>query len=240
MPPFEISETRSFKDRLKIGLSLALRNGVDEVFSAATVLVKVGDMFAGEAQGIKLSSGIIHPRALFNIIRGWLRAKIARRPMLPKDLWKPKSVITMGADTSIHKNAIAHYWGREPYEIYASTEVPGIAANLWNKKWLTLFPQACFYEFIPEEENIKAREDNGYHPTTLLANELETDKVYEVVVTNFYGMPLLRYRLGDTIKVMALKDEETGVNLPQISFHTRVGETKGLAKLDRLKEKDYK
>ena len=237
MPPFEIAETITFAERLKMGFSLALRGGVDDVFSIASVLVKVGEMFAGEAQGMQPSFGMLHPRTLFNIIRGWLRAKLARRSMLPRDIWNVKSILTVGTDTHIYKKAVAYYWGREPYEIYGGTEAPGIAANLWNKRWLTLIPHACFCEFIPEEESIKSREDNSYQPSTILANELEVGRVYEVVTTEFYGMPLLRYRLGDLIKVMALSDDEAGVNLPQISFHTRVGETIDLAGLARLTER---
>lgn len=236
MPPFEISETISFAERQKIGFMLALRNGVDDVFSIASILVKAGEMISVEAQGMKLSSGMLHPRVLLSIIRGWLRAKMARRQMLPKDIWNVKSILTVGTDTSIYKKDVAYYWGREPYEIYGSTEAPGIAANLWNKKWLTLIPHACFYEFIPEEEIIKLREDDSYQPYTVLANQLEAGKVYEVVATEFYGMPLLRYRLGDAIKVIALSDEEAGVNLPQISFHARVGETIDLAGLAILTE----
>ncbi|MFC1924464.1 GH3 auxin-responsive promoter family protein [Chloroflexota bacterium] len=237
MPPFEVAETISFADRLSMGFNLALRHGLDDVWSIASVLVKVGEMFAGEAQGIKLSFSMLHPQALFNIIRGLLRAKLARRPMLPRDIWDAKSIMTSGTDTSIYKDAIAYYWGKEPYEIYASTEFPCLGANLWNKRWLTLIPHACFYEFIPEKESIKSREDSSYHPSTVLASELEAGKVYEVVATEFYGMPLLRYKLGDAIKVIALSDEEAGVNLPQFSFHNRVGETIDLAGLARLTER---
>lgn len=237
MPPFEISETINFVERLKMGFSLAMQHGVDTMFSIASVLVKVGEMFTGEAQGIKPSFGMLRPGVLFRLVRGWLRARMARRPMLPRDIWNVKSILTTGTDTSIYRDTIAYYWGVEPYEILASTEFPCFGANLWNKRWLTLIPQACYYEFIPEEESIKSREDIGYHPSTILANELEAGGVYEVVVTSFYGMPLLRYKMGDVIKVMSLSDEEAGVNLPQFSFHTRVSDTIDIAGLARLTER---
>jgi phenylacetate-coenzyme A ligase PaaK-like adenylate-forming protein len=50
-------------------------------------------------------------------------------------------------------------------------------------------------------------------------------------------MPLLRYRMKDIVKVINLRDEETGVNLPHIVFQHRVGETIDLAGLARLDEK---
>jgi len=47
----------------------------------------------------------------------------------------------------------------------------------------------------------------------------------------------MRYRVGDAIQVVALSDSETGIKLPQIAFHSRVGETIDLAGLTRLTEK---
>jgi phenylacetate-coenzyme A ligase PaaK-like adenylate-forming protein len=71
----------------------------------------------------------------------------------------------------------------------------------------------------------------------VLLSELDEGKLYEVVMSQFYGMPLLRYQLRDLIKVVALKDEETGVNLPQMVFQRRAGETINLAALADLDEK---
>jgi len=66
---------------------------------------------------------------------------------------------------------------------------------------------------------------------------VEEGKLYEVVVTHFYGMPLLRYRLNDLIKIVSLHDNEAGINLPQISFQRRVDEVIALAGLAKLDEK---
>jgi hypothetical protein len=43
--------------------------------------------------------------------------------------------------------------------------------------------------------------------------------------------------MNDVIKVIAMKDEETGVNLPQIAFQRRVNEVINLANLAHLDEK---
>jgi hypothetical protein len=237
MPEQKEGESMTFQERVKRGFQLALRNGVDEIFSISSVLVKLGERMAEQAQGIQISAGMLHPRVLFTIIRAWLRSKLEKRPMLPKDLWSAQGIIAVGADTAIYKKDIAYYWGKMPYEAYAATEVPGIATQSWNKKWLTFIPHAAFLEFIPEEESIKSREDKTYHPSTVLLSGLEEGKRYEVVITQFYGMPLLRYKMGDIIEVVALSDGEAGVNLPQIVFHTRVGETIDLAGLARLTER---
>lgn len=56
-----------------------------------------------------------------------------------------------------------------------------------------------------------------------------------MVFTSFLGMPFLRYRLGDLIKVVSLNDNETGIQLPQVVFQSRgddVIDINGFARLD--------
>ena len=77
-----------------------------------------------------------------------------------------------------------------------------------------LTPDSAFYEFIPEEEWLKNQGNPDYEPGTVLLNELEAGKRYELVISNFYGMPFFRYRIGDMFKITALREEETGINLP--------------------------
>lgn len=71
----------------------------------------------------------------------------------------------------------------------------------------------------------------------MLLNELQPGQEYEVVLTHFYGMPLVRYRMGDIIRVMGLRDEEAGINLPQVMFRSRVGDIIQLAGLTELDER---
>ena len=136
--------------------------------------------------------------------------------MLPRDIWKVKGLVCGGTDTAIYRDLIYHYWGVQPLDVYVSTETGFIAMQGWNKKGMTFVPYSNFYEFIPEEEWLKSREDKEYQPSTVLLDEVESGKIYEIVITNFYGGPFLRYRLGDLIRIISLKDEEMGVNLPQM------------------------
>jgi len=237
LPSEEESDRLEFRDRIQKGFQMALRNGVDEIGCLSSIMVKVGERMGEQAQGMKLSRTMLHPRVLFTLARAWFRSRHEKRPMLPRDLWSPKGIITSGADTNIYKDGVRYYWGTTPFELYAATEGSILAMQNWNKKWMTFIPYCAFWEFIPEDESIKSEEDTSYHPTTLLLNELEEGKLYEVVLTQFYGMPLLRYRIGDVIKVVALTDDESGVNLPQIVFHARVGETINLAGLASLNER---
>jgi hypothetical protein len=237
MPPQEEAETMSFQDRVQRGFQMALRSGVDEIFSISSVLVKVGERMAGQAQRMQFSRSMLHPQVFFRLLRAWYHSKREKRAILPKDLWRAKAIMSGGTDTAIYKEDVAYYWGEMPFEVYGSTEAINIAAQNWTKKWLTFIPYTAFWEFIPEDESIKSREDESYRPATVLLDELKEGRLYEVVLTQLYGMPLLRYRLGDIIKVVALSDDEAGVNLPQIVFHTKAGETIDLASLARLTER---
>ena len=107
----------------------------------------------------------------------------------------------------------------------------------WNKKGMVFVPANGFLEFIPEEERLKSEGDRDYQPHTVLLSEVEPEKTYEVVITHFYGMPLLRYRMADLVRFVALKDEEAGINLPQMVFLRRADDEIDLAGMTRLDER---
>lgn len=218
IPPVDETEEMEFQERIEKGFNTGLRTGIDILGSMSVVLVKMGERFAEGARTTRLSPGMLHPKVLFRLARAYLRSKLQHRPMLPKDLWTVKALPTGGMDTSIYRDIITYYWGVPPHEQYGSTEEGSIATQAWNKKGMTFFPDAAFLEFIPEEEWAKWRKRPYYVPETVLLNEVETDKRYEVVITSFYGKPLLRYRMNDLIRFTALEDNETGIKLPQMAF----------------------
>jgi len=156
---------------------------------------------------------------------------------LPKDLWPLKGLALYGTDTSIYREQLTYYWGKEPLETYASTEGSLIATHAWNKKTMTFVPSSCFLEFAPEEEWLKSRENKGYQPSTVLLDEVKPGERYEVIITSFYGMPFLRYRIGDLIKIVALEDQESGIKLPQMVFESRADDLIDIACFPRLDEK---
>lgn len=237
IPPMTEAEEADFQERIAMGFGTSLRTGVDVICSIASVLVKVGEEMAGQAQRLRLSPAMLRPPVLFRLTEALLRSKIARRAMLPRDLWKAKAILTAGTDVSIYKEQITHYWGLVPHEIYASSEVFPMAMQAWNKKWLTFVPDTAFWEFIPEGERQKSRDNSEYQPATVLLDEVEPGKTYEVVLTHFYAMPLLRYRMRDLVTFVALRDEEAGIELPQMVFKARADDIVALAGLAELDEK---
>jgi hypothetical protein len=45
---------------------------------------------------------------------------------------------------------------------------------------------------------------------------------YEIVITNFHGGAMVRYRVGDMVRITSLRDDKLGINLPQMAFERRV------------------
>ncbi|MBQ3604118.1 MAG: GH3 auxin-responsive promoter family protein [Clostridia bacterium] len=72
-----------------------------------------------------------------------------------------------------------------------------------------LIPYGIFFEFIPVNDDVE--EEETENPKTLLLNELEVGKKYEMVVTNSSG--LYRYRMEDIVEVTRMHN-----NTPMIEF----------------------
>lgn len=237
IPPLDEYENVDFETRMRAGFQIALRTGVDFLSSLTSILVKMGERFTESSGQMRFSRDMMHPQIMWRLLTAWLRCKRESRAMLPKDLWPLKGLACYGTDTSIYREQLIHYWGKEPFEIYAATEVGPIAAHAWNKKNMTFVPSSCFLEFVPKGEWLKSRENKDYLPSTVLLNEVKPGEFYEVIVTSFYGMPLLRYRMGDLIRIIALEDKEARIKLPQMVFESRADDLIDIAGFARLDEK---
>jgi phenylacetate-coenzyme A ligase PaaK-like adenylate-forming protein len=55
-----------------------------------------------------------------------------------------------------------------------------------------------------------------------LLDEIEAGGIYELVLTNFHGGVMTRYRIGDMVRITALRNEKLGIRLPQMTFERRV------------------
>ena len=128
---------------------------------------------------------------------------------LASNLWKRLSLIIAicTGEFSPYENKIREYINKNvaiSYSMYASSEAT-IASSLYkeNKDYMLLF-DGGFYEFIPIEDESK----------TLLMNELEIGKEYEIVITNLSG--LYRYKIKDVIKVVGFEGD-----VPLIHFAYR-------------------
>jgi hypothetical protein len=237
IPDPETVKNMELQERIQKGFQLALKEGVDVIGGLASILVKIGEEFGTQKRGTKFSLSMLYPKLVLRLFRGWLRSKREKRTLLPKDLWAARAIVTGGMDTSIYKDDLVRYWGIEPYEFYVCAETYILAMQAWNKKGMVFVPDCAFLEFIPRDKQLRDQDTRDYQNSTVLLNQVEEGKSYELVITRFYGLPLLRYRLDDIIKIVSLEDQEAGVNLPQILVQGKVGSTIDLAGLAELDEK---
>ncbi|MFC2057060.1 GH3 auxin-responsive promoter family protein [Chloroflexota bacterium] len=236
LPPVDEAETMSFPDRFQKGFELALSGGLDFNAALPSVMVASGERF-GQGGGKKDIKALLgQPQMLFRIMRGVIKSKLARRPMLPKDVWSLKGAMSFGSDSSVYREKIKEMWGRYPLDLYCTTEAMTVALQTWDYQGLTFYPTLNFFEFIPEEESIKSREDPAYQPSTLLLDGVKPGENYEVVYTNFHGGPFVRYRQGDMIKITAMRNEQLNIDIPQMEYHSRVDDMIDIAGFTRLTE----
>ncbi|MBN1188349.1 MAG: GH3 auxin-responsive promoter family protein [Dehalococcoidales bacterium] len=236
LPPTDKAEGMDFTQRIQEGFKLALSDGMEMFGGLTSVLIAISDRFGGTSGLKTLRPLLLKPRACYRILRALVRSKAARRRMLPKDVWSLKAIVTGGTDTNVFKEKIKELWGRYPLDIYACTEAGMIAMQAWDYQGMTFLPYLNFLEFIPELECLRSREDPEYKPEVLLLDEVEVGKKYEIVITSFLGGPFVRYRVGDLIKIIALQDTQLGINIPQMSFYSRVDDLLDIAGFTRLTE----
>ena len=234
IPP--LGKEMDFRERIEEGFRMALRMGIAHFYGLASILVKVGERFSQGAKAFEFSPHLLHPAVMYRLLLGLVRAKLEGRDLFPSDLWKIKGIMTGGMDAALFREKIERYWGRKPIEGYACTEGGAIAVQAWNCKGMTFFPDNSFLEFIPEPEYLKSKANPKYQPHTLLLDELEPG-IYEIVLTNFHGGIFVRYRMGDLIQIISLKDEELGIDSPQCLFYSRADDIIAIAGFTFLTER---
>jgi len=236
VPP-DLHDGMDFSEKIAQGFEVSLQTGVDILIAMTSVLVKIGNDFNNYSKSGKLSKHRLHPKVAYRYGRALLQSRLERRSILPKDLWPAKAVIGWGIDTNIYRELVYKYWGRYPYEFYACTEGGIMALQSWNKRDLTFIPHANFFEFIPETEWLKSKKNSCHQPRTVLLSEVKPGQRYELVITSFYRMPFIRYRLGHLIRITSLMDKDAQVNLPQMVFEARADDLIDIAGFTRISEK---
>jgi hypothetical protein len=222
MPPLEGMDQLSFEERIQLGFKESLSVGLDGFFGLSLVLVKVGEKISQASNNGSMKQLLTQPRAVARLLKGLLKSKMAGRPILPKDLWNIRGILSGGLDSWVYRDKIKELWGRYPLDVYAGTEGGIIATQTWDYDTMTFVPNLNFLEFIPEEETVKWEMDHSYKPETLLLDEVEAGQNYEIAITNFHGGAMTRYRPGDMVRITSLRNEKLGINIPQMVFEQRV------------------
>jgi len=236
LPPVDEAEKMSFEDRIQQGFKLALSEGLDLCFALSSIAVAIGDRFSQSGRKTDIRALLKRPKSLLRLARGLVKSKLARRRLLPRDLWSLKGLITYGIDGSVYREKIKEMWGRYPLDFHGCTEAILIAMQTWDYQAMTFIPHLNFFEFIPEEESIKSWQDPTYQPSPLLLNEIKPGN-YELVITSFHGGPFIRYRLGHLVKITSLRNEQLNIDIPQMVFLSRIDDQIDIAGFTRLSEK---
>jgi hypothetical protein len=221
LPSLEEAENLVFEDRIKLGFSQALSEGLDYFFGLSLVLVAVGEKFRQSTDSFDIRPFLNQPKALLRLAKGKLKSRLAGRQMLPRDLWPIRGIIGSGVDSWIYKDKIKELWGRYPLDLYSCTEGGIIATQAWDYGNMTFLPNLNLLEFIPEDEQLKWQMDHSYRPKTLLLDEVRAGEAYEMVISNFHGGVMTRYRVGDIVHITSLRNERLGIELPQMAFERR-------------------
>jgi hypothetical protein len=237
-PPKDRVSSMGFQERIQEAFSTALDEGLDFFYGVTSILLAISENFGALGRnGGARTARALGPRALLRIGRAILKSRLAGRPILPKDIWKVKGAACGGMDTAVFKDKVAESWGIVPLEAYGSTELGISATQSWTYDGLTFTPYTNYWEFITEGDYRTLIQNPRFHPPALRMDELEAGKEYVLVGTSFHGGALVRYILGDLIRIASLEDKAAGIRLPQATFVSRVDDVIDVGGFTRLTEK---
>jgi len=237
LPNLDDAEKMSFGDRVTEGFKLSMQQGLDYFAGMSVVLARMGEQFETQTSNIRPSKDLLNIFTFWRLLKAVIIAKINKRNILPKDIWKLKGILSGGADAGIYMDKIEYYWGRKPLDGFSCTEGGNLAMQSWNFKGMTFFPDSVFLEFIPLDEVNLNKADPTYQPKTVLLDELEIG-IYELVISNFHGGVLVRYRMFDLFEVVSIGDKEINSILPQVHFYSRSDDIIDIGSYLRLTERD--
>lgn len=223
MPPVKEALEMPFSQQMARGFEMAVKHGMDQFFGMSSILYYISqNLLSGSGSGMSLKklSGM-SPVMLYRLIKARYRSKRDNVPMLPKDIFKLDAFVCVGNDSTLYKPELEKYWGRKPLEIAGGTEPTIIGTETWSRDGMVFFPDACFYEFIPEKEMRRSLDDPDYSPRTYLMDELNANQLYELVITVLKGGVFVRYRVGDVYRCLRLSNPNDKLSIPQFEFVDR-------------------
>ncbi|MDN5307443.1 MAG: hypothetical protein PWP16_806 [Eubacteriaceae bacterium] len=244
LPPVKEAEKMTFSERNKKGFKLGLKKNIDYFFGLGSVTyfvsLSLSKMNSSNNSASDNETNGFFEKYSFSMISRYLLAKIRckneKREMMPKDLFKLKGFMVAGTDNDCYKDDLEDLWGIRPMEIFAGTEPTCIGTETWTRNGMYFFPDACFYEFIPEEEMNRSLKDPAYQPKTCLMNEVREGEKYELVVSVFKGGVFMRYRVGDVYRCVGLKNVEDQTKIPRFKYLDRVSTIIDIAGFTRISE----
>jgi len=243
LPPVKEAVKMSFSERNKKGFKLGLRKGIDYFFGLGSVAYYVSLSLSSMGGGKSKKEGgefrslfKYSPGMMLRLMRAKYRCKKENRELMPKDLFKLKGFMCAGTDNACYKDDLEELWGIRPMELFAGTEPSCIGTETWTRDGFYLFPDTCFYEFIPEDEMEKSLDDSEYQPKTYLMNEVRPNEKYELVISVLKGGAFMRYRVGDVYRCVGLENSADKTKIPRFKYVDRVRNIIDIAGFTRISE----
>lgn len=241
MPSVREARKMSFGQQMRTGYKLAAKHGMNLFFGMSSVLygaTRSLNMLGGEKAPSLRSLLGMSPRMIARLAMAKYRNRRDGTELRPRDLFKLDGFVCVGTDTVLYKNELEEAWGIRPLEIAGGTEPSCMGTETWSKNGLVFFPDACFYEFIPEMELYQEMETPGYIPKTYLMDELVAGQKYELVITVLKGGAFLRYRVGDIYRCLRLRNPADELDLPQFEYVDRIPTVIDIAGFTRITQRE--
>ncbi len=235
LPSVKEAEKMSFSECNKLGFKLGMSKGIDYFFGLGSVVYYVSQSFAQMGKGSNGKKSL-SPAMAARYLRAKHRAKEENRPLMPKDFFKLRGFMVAGTDNNCYKDELEEFWGIRPLEVFAGTEPTCVGSETWNRDGMYFFPDACFYEFLPEDEASRSKADPSYQPRTLLMDEVVAGEKYELVVSVFKGGAFMRYRVGDMYRCLGIGSCADKSTLPRFAYIDRTPDVIDIAGFTRISE----
>ena len=235
-----VAEHMEFKTKVRTNFEVAMESKVDLIISLTSVLVSAGEQFEDSmalrknGNNSRGNRAKLSWRAKLKLANAVLKAGLSGRRPRAGDMWNPKGIIGWGVDTPVFRDRVKDYWGVAPREIYACTEGGVMGVQSKGANGMVFNPYMNFLEFLPASEVARLEADPAYAAQTQLLCEVAPGEKYEVVISSYYGMPFVRYRLGHQIRFLEPSGAES---LPEFEFLGRSDDRLDIAGFTRIDEK---
>ena len=241
LPPVKDAANMTFKERNIAGFKLGMRHGIEYFFGLGSVTYYVSrslSALSSSSSGGSLRSKLTSasPTRLLRYLSATRKCKKENRELMPKDLFQLKGIMCAGTDNNCYKDDLERLWGIRPMEIFAGTEPTCIGTETWSREGMYFFPDACFYEFIPQREMERSMADPSYQPRTVLMDEVVPGNTYEIVLTVLKGGAFARYRVGDLYRCTGIGNRSEQIQLPRFAYVDRVPSIIDIAGFTRISE----
>lgn len=240
LPPVKEAVNLSFSERNKKGFKMGMKKGIQFFFGLGSVAyfvsLSIGALSGGKSGSLKDKLVTCSPSILVRYLKAKSRCRKENRDLKPKDLFRLKGFMCAGTDNWCYKDDLEDLWGIRPMELFAGTEPTCVGTETWSRKGMYFFPDAAFYEFIPENEMLHNMEDPSYEPMTCLMDEVVPGEKYEIVLSILKGGAFMRYRVGDTYRCAGLESREDATRIPRFEYVDRVPSIIDIAGFTRISE----